>query len=187
MGRIFVTSDLHFGHDRQFLYGPRGFNSIQEHDETVIKNWNEIVRPDDTVWVLGDLMLGDNAHGMSCLNQLNGTLNVCLGNHDTDSRKFLYENTAWKIASVQYATVIKYGKYHFYLSHYPTMTANLEKEHLTQCLINLFGHTHSNKKFYNDIPFMYNVALDANENKPVLLDDIIESCKAEVKKCFDLL
>lgn len=187
MANVFVTSDLHFGHDRVFLYGPRGFNSIQEHDEAIIKHWNEIVQPDDTVWVLGDLMLGDNAHGMSCLNQLNGTLNVCLGNHDTANRTFLYENTKWKIASVQYATVIKYGKYHFYLSHYPTMTANLEKEHLTQCLINLFGHTHSKQKFYNDIPFMYNVALDANDNKPVLLDDIIESCKNEVKKCMDLL
>lgn len=185
--KIYLSSDLHFGHDRQFLYGPRGFNSIQEHDETIIKNWNEIVQPEDEVWILGDLMLGDSEHGMNCLKQLHGTFNICLGNHDTDRRKALYESLGEKIASIQYASIIKYDKYHFYLSHYPTITASLEKEHLKQCLINLFGHTHSKQKFYNDLPFMYNVALDANDNKPVLLDDIIESCKAEVEKCKKML
>ena len=40
MGRIFVTSDLHFGHDRGFLYEPRGFSNIEDHDEAVIANWN---------------------------------------------------------------------------------------------------------------------------------------------------
>ena len=40
MGRIFVTSDLHFGHDRGFLYEPRGFNSPEEHDKGIIKNLN---------------------------------------------------------------------------------------------------------------------------------------------------
>lgn len=37
MGKIFLTSDLHFGHQREFLYGPRGFNTIQEHDEAGMK------------------------------------------------------------------------------------------------------------------------------------------------------
>ena len=181
MANVFVTSDLHFGHDRQFLYGPRGFNSIQEHDETVMKNWNEIVRPDDTVWVLGDLMLGDNAHGMSCLNQLNGTLNVCLGNHDTDSRKFLYENTAWKIASVQYAAVIKYGKYHFYLSHYPAETTNFDDKPLAR-VYNLSGHTHLSTKFYRKYPNVYNVAVDAHNNYPISIDQIIKDIEKRNKR-----
>ena len=67
------------------------------------------------------------------------------------------------------------------------MTANLEKEHLTQCMINLFGHTHSKQKFYNDIPFMYNVSMDANNNTPVSIEDIIESCKAKVIECKSFL
>lgn len=177
---IYLTSDLHFGHDKAFLYSPRGFNSIEEHDNAIIKNWNQIVQPDDIVWVLGDLMLCDNVHGMNCINRLHGTINICLGNHDTDTRKSLYENAKWKIKSVQYATMLKYDKYHFYLSHYPTLTANFDQKGLTHCVINLFGHTHSKNKFYENNPFMYNVALDANDNTPISLDDIIKNCKEEV-------
>ena len=50
MGRIFVTSDLHFGHDRGFLYEPRGFDNIEDHDEAVIANWNSVVNEDDDVY-----------------------------------------------------------------------------------------------------------------------------------------
>ena len=76
MGRIFVTSDLHFGHDRGFLYEPRGFDNIEDHDEAVIANWNSVVNEDDDVYVLGDLMLNDNAHGVECIKRLNGTIHI---------------------------------------------------------------------------------------------------------------
>ena len=48
-GKIFLTSDTHFGHDREFLWGPRGFRSSIEHDEAVIANWNSVVGEDDDV------------------------------------------------------------------------------------------------------------------------------------------
>ena len=86
MGRIFVSSDLHFGHDREFLWGPRGFRSSIEHDEAIIANWNSVVEPEDIVYVLGDLMLGDNEYGKSCVERLNGTIRLIRGNHDTDRR-----------------------------------------------------------------------------------------------------
>ena len=53
MGRIFVSSDLHFGHDREFLWGPRGFRSSIEHDEAIIANWNSVVGKEDIVYVFG--------------------------------------------------------------------------------------------------------------------------------------
>ena len=33
MGKIWIISDLHFCHNKDFIYGKRGFNSIAEHDE----------------------------------------------------------------------------------------------------------------------------------------------------------
>ena len=30
---IFVTSDLHFNHDKEFLYGPRNCLSVEEMNE----------------------------------------------------------------------------------------------------------------------------------------------------------
>ena len=49
--KTFFTSDLHFGHNKDFLYKPRGFDNIEEHDDTVIENWNSVVSKDDTVYV----------------------------------------------------------------------------------------------------------------------------------------
>ena len=50
---IFLTSDLHFNHDREFVWKVRGFTSVQEMNETIVKNWNSVVNPDDDVYVLG--------------------------------------------------------------------------------------------------------------------------------------
>ena len=61
--KIWFTSDTHFGHDKEFLYGPRGFASIGQHDWEIIRNWNSVVGPDDEVYHLGDMMLIDNEKG----------------------------------------------------------------------------------------------------------------------------
>ena len=89
---IFITSDLHFGHNRDFLYEPRGFSSIEEHDAAIIKNINETVAKDDTLFILGDLMMNDNEHGIEMLKQINcEDVRVIIGNHDTPARIELYK------------------------------------------------------------------------------------------------
>lgn len=188
MGKIFLTSDLHFGHDREFLWGPRGFRSSIEHDEAIIANWNSVVGPKDDVYVLGDLMLGDNEWGCKCVGRLNGNIYLIRGNHDSDKRWYdIYPFIHTIEAQYGCAHLFHYRKYHFYLSHFPTLTGNLKKKSLHQMTLNLHGHTHSRDKFYEDRPYMYNVALDAHNNTPVLLDDIIEDMKNKVKECIEFL
>ena len=200
MGKIFITSDTHFGHDREFIYGPRGFTSIEEHDKEIIRRWNEVVGPDDTVFHLGDVMLGDNTHGMECLRQLNGTIYIVAGNHDTPTRLALYEtleNVHVFTPAVGGAAIpgmtagaiyFKYKKYNFYLSHHPTITSNLEAgPFLRMHLINLYGHTHQMTKFYEERPYMFHVGMDSNNCTPILLDDAIALMKLEVQKCIELL
>lgn len=132
-------------------------------------------------------MLGDIEYGMGCLSQLNGHIKIIRGNHDTDRRWALYANLP-NVECIGWAEVIKYKKYQFYLSHHPTMTSNLDKApYLKMHLINLFGHTHQQKMFYDDTPFMFHVGLDSNDNKPVLLDDAIELMKRETIKCLEFL
>ena len=185
---IFVTSDLHFGHDREFLWGPRGFKSSKEHDEAIIANWNSVVEPMDDVYVLGDIMLGDNEWGKSCMERLEGNIYLIRGNHDTDKRWYEEYPYIHKVeAQYGWAHMLHYRKYHFLMTHFPTLTGNLEKESLHQMTLNLFGHTHSKEKFFEDRPYMYNVSLDANDNTPVLLDNIIERMKNKVKECKDFL
>lgn len=187
MSKIFVTSDTHFGHDREFLWGPRGFTNYVDHDNEVIQRWNAVAGPDDIVYHLGDVMLNDNAHGMDCLSKLNGQIKIIRGNHDTDARIELYKSLP-NVEVLGWAEVIKYNKYQFYLSHHPTLTSNLEKApYLRMHLINLFGHTHQQKQFYEDIPFMFHVGMDSNNCTPVLLDGAIQIMKDETQKCLDML
>ena len=184
---IYFTSDLHFCHDREFIYKPRGFNTVWEMNNTIMKNWNNLIKYGDTVYILGDLMLNDNEEGIELLKNLNGKKYIILGNHDTNTRIALYDKV-YNTKVIGYADRLVYNGYHFYLSHYPTLTSNLDGgRSLKQRILNLFGHTHSKDKFYQDNPTMYNVALDAHNNTPVSIEQIIEDMKAKREECEKLL
>lgn len=180
---IYITSDLHFCHDRDFVYEPRGFTSIEEMNETIIQKWNELITSEDTVYILGDLMLNDNLKGLNCLNRLNGKIKILFGNHDTNSRQELYVNCT-DFYLLDYADVIKYKGYTFYLSHYPTLTSNLDADKpLKKRVINLCGHTHTKDKWEDwDKGLIYHCELDAHDCLPVSLDKIIEEIKERVNE-----
>lgn len=80
-GKTFYTSDLHIGHAK--VAQLRGFASAEAHNAAIIRNWNETVSPDDTVWVLGDLALG--APPWLQADRLAGTKHLIWGNHDAGS------------------------------------------------------------------------------------------------------
>ena len=193
MSNIYFSSDLHFCHQRAFLYEPRGFTSIEEHDATIIENWNKVVKPEDDVYLLGDLMLNDNESGIAKLNQLNGTIYYIRGNHCSDMRCVLYKEKTNMIPlcgqfETSWAAVQKIYGCTIYLSHYPTMVGSLEDmSSIRRRILGFSGHTHSKNKFYQDIPFMYNVALDAHNNAPVSFDEIITDIEAKKKECIAML
>ena len=166
---IYFTSDTHFCHNRPFLYEPRGFKSIEEHDETIVTNWNSIVKPEDEVYHLGDVMLIDNEKGIKYLKSLNGKIHLILGNHCTDTRIELYK-TCPNIVSIDYAKEIKIGKYYFFLCHYPVLVHNYDDY---KKIWNIHGHTHSKEKFSENM-HCYNACLDAHDNYPVSLERILE-------------
>lgn len=180
-------------HNRGFLYEPRGFSSIEEHDATVIENWNKMVKHNDYVFLLGDLMLNDNVNGIKKLNKLNGTIYYIRGNHCSNARCVLYKEQTNMIPLCNdffssWASLEKIKGYSLYLSHYPTIIGALEDmTPLNKRLINLHGHLHSKNKFYQDIPFMYNVALDAHNNAPVSFDEIISDIEAKANECIAML
>ena len=186
---IWLTSDWHFNHDREFIWKARGFSSVQEMNEAIIQRHNALVRPDDDVYVLGDSSLGGGdiqilAANKALIERLNGRLHIIRGNHDTDRRVAMYESCKNVVGPVLYADMLHYKGYHFYLSHFPTLTSNLEKESLKQCTCNLFGHTHQTTNFHLDMPFMYHVGVDSHNCAPVLLDNIIEEMKMKVIECL---
>ena len=178
---IFLTPDTHFGHDKMFLYEPRGFTNIQEHDAQIIKNWNKVVSYCDDVYHLGDVMLGNNEHGLKCLKQVNGKIHIICGNHCTDARRTLYES-CYNIVEVVDAKRLKYNGYHFFLSHYPTLCSNHDSDKpLKRRCISLCGHTHTPDCWADwDTGLIYHCELDAHHNTPVALDTIINDIEQKV-------
>ena len=175
-------------HNRQFIYEPRGFSSSQEHDKAIIEKWNEVVSPDDECYILGDIMLGaDHEYGLDCLRQLHGQKYLIRGNHDTDRRWEEYQ-TIDGVECLGWSDVRKIDGYKFYLCHYPTETSSLENlAPLKNHLICLCGHTHSKDRFYQDKPYIYNVALDSHSCYPIFTEDIIEDIKIKVDECLSYL
>ena len=179
---IYFTSDWHIGHNKPFLYEPRGFSSIEEHDTAILLRCNELVGPEDELWILGDLALGQNEKEWNRVYKslYCNHVHYVQGNHDTDNKMDKYDEEYFFMFH-GYADMIKYSKTkRFYVSHYPTYTANVASDRIK--VINLFGHTHSKEKFFNNNPFMYNVAADAHNCYPVSLEEIIKDIEKEVAK-----
>ena len=87
-GRTWVCADHHFGHRNILTFKDsnenliRGalFKDIEEHDETLIRNHNELVENFDRVYLLGDVAI--NRRSLHLLGRLNGRLVLVKGNHD---------------------------------------------------------------------------------------------------------
>lgn len=185
---IYLTSDTHINHNRGFIYEPRGFKSVEEMNEAIVARWNSIVEPDDTVYLLGDAMLGgpNSENGLNYLKSLKGHIHIIKGNHDTDNRCAHYLECE-NVVEVVDAAYLHFNGYHFYLTHYPCFSGNLHHDSLKKTTCNLFGHTHSKEKFYQDIPFMYNVAVDAHDCYPVSIIEIISDMESKVEECKSYL
>lgn len=184
---IYFTSDLHFNHDRAFIYSPRGFPNVEEMNEAIVERFNSIVKPDDDLYVLGDLCLGpDIEANRVLLSRLNGLLHVTWGNHDTARRKQLYAELP-NFVEARMVIPLKYRGYNFYLSHYPTITGNLNEKFLKQMTLNLYGHTHQDTNFYEDRPYMYHVGVDSHNCYPIAIDQVIDDMKEKIKECEEYL
>ena len=181
MADIWFTSDLHFGHDREFVWKVRGYKDVEDMNKQQIEKFNSVVKPEDTVYILGDTMLGDNVTGEECLAKLNGHKIMILGNHDTAKRIEIYKKY---VDEMVYATVIKYKKKVIYLSHYPTLTASYD-DALCSAVLNFHGHTHQTTNFLTGQPHYYHVGVDSHDGYPVNIDDILAEIKTQAEGYFN--
>ncbi len=86
---IFFTSDTHFGHANIIKYCARPFADVQEMDRELVRRWNSVVGPRDTIYHLGDFSFGGNARRAEILAKLNGHKILVRGNHDPSAAKML--------------------------------------------------------------------------------------------------
>lgn len=164
VSEVWFTSDPHIGH--RLVAAHRGFGDgptqvlpedADEHDAYLAKEWDKRVKPDDHVWVLGDMSAGGTAaqgYALSWLVNRPGTKHLIAGNHDgchpmhRNAHKWLpVYLTAFE--TVQVYARRKINGHNVMLSHMPYDGDHYDADRFTQYRLPdeglplLHGHTHS--------------------------------------------
>ncbi len=185
MGETFFIGDTHFGHKNIIVFegtkALRPFDTIEEHDEEIIKRWNSVVRDHDTVWHLGDVAFGKQS--LELVRRLKGQKRLIAGNHDGYQTQryldagFLTVRGAWAIDG-------------FLLTHVPVHPQQLEREGFNKG--NIHGHLHAGHVMMNDYdeygehcqvrdPRYINVSCEQINLTPITLAEINKQCEQRTK------
>lgn len=174
MSDIWFTSDSHYSHSRILELGRFQFKTIEEHDATLIANWNSVVKPEDTVWHLGDFSMGGTF--LEHFEKLNGKIHICLGNHD--HRAFLNKE---RFASYWDYKQLKIGKYHLTLCHYAMRTFLFSEKEFG---FSLHGHSHGHLKEDPTIRSL-DVGVDCWNYFPISFEQVKEAMSKKTFKALD--
>lgn len=129
------TADLHLGHARIVTLTGRPFANVSDMDEAIIARWNNVVSPEDDVYVVGDFAFRSKLAPNTYLHRLKGRKHLINGNHDS---KDCRASRLW--SSVQdYAEINDAGR-RVVLFHYGLRTWNK----MRRGAIHLYGHSHGN-------------------------------------------
>lgn len=119
--QYYVTADPHIGHQKEFVWGARGYNSHQEHTDGVIETINDICRPNDVLVVIGDYCLNTTVDGFDNYLQRIRCQNIWYlnGNHNNPHEKAVYDKlvASFGIAGVREIYPLRYKNF-VYQGHY---------------------------------------------------------------------
>lgn len=111
---LWFSSDQHFGHKaltREHWHGEKGMryflypDNVDAMNEDIIANHNTYVKPEDTIYYVGDFAFAKDSKMQEILSRLNGTKHLIRGNHDHDMNQV----TRSMFASVQDYLELKLG------------------------------------------------------------------------------
>ena len=142
---IWLISDTHFNHSKilEFTQGGRSirpFSNVDEMNQTMLDNWANTVKPQDTVIHLGDVLFGENKVEWLEANfaKLPGKKRLVLGNHDNVKMlaPFFKDIQMW----------IDMSNKGLLFTHTPQHASTLAESHRfgQEPLLNVHGHIHSN-------------------------------------------
>lgn len=174
MSNIFITSDTHFGHDRDFIYSTRGCDSESSASRAIVDNINFDVKENDELYILGDVLLG-NDDSFEYLNSINcRNIHIIAGNHDTKRRIDEYHRCLNVVEACESKRISAEGL-NWFLCHYPVYTNNYNSDyHSFDALWSLCGHIHTKDPFLELKKgiMSYHCELDAHNNHPVSIKQI---------------
>lgn len=186
---IWFTADQHWGHENIIKFCDRPFETVEEMDKALIENWNEVIKPGDTVFHLGDFTLEDYVIAVSYFNQLNGHIKFLSNpwHHDKRWLEVLLTEPNYKNV-VREATYKKTETFELLppmvvleitemgaspyplaitLCHYPLSV--WDRKHYGAW--HLHGHTH---KQNNSEEFILNIGVDCMNYYPISLGGVLQ-------------
>jgi len=183
-GKIFITSDTHFGHQNICrgvtnwrtqdgkipIDSTRDFETIEQMDQRLVDGINNMVGQDDTLIMLGDVSFGGFENiGIFLERLVCHNIHLILGNHDhhiQNNRDYVQS----RFLSVQHYLEVRLNDRNFVLCHYPLQSWN----NMNKGVIHLHGHIHRlpNKKFGHGKKM--DVGVDGNGMNPYSIDEIIK-------------
>ena len=183
-GKVWITSDTHFGHknivrgvtnwrtqDGEVPVGStRDFDTIERMNERLVNGINNVVGQDDTLIMLGDVSFGGFENiGLFIDRIICKNIHLILGNHDhhIDNNRGDIQD---KFLSVNHYLETNIEGKDFVLCHYPLQSWN----GLNKGVIHLHGHVHlpEDKKFGKGKKM--DVGVDGNGMDPYGINDIIK-------------
>lgn len=159
--KVYFWSDQHFGHKNIIPFCNRPFTDTDEMASIMIDNHNNIVKPNDTVFWVGDIGFMSVPKINEVLDQLNGYKIHIVGNHDIERNGNVYKlNVDEQYPCYSLVT----ERVNLLLTHYPLDT-------LPNKCINVHGHIHTNvitdKKHIN-------VCVEHTNYTPRSLESVLE-------------
>lgn len=166
--REFVISDLHFNHANIIKYENRPFETVEEMNATMIKNWNNTVSKGDRVYILGDFVFGKQDYIEELLKSLNGYKILVMGNHD----RRIHKKPKWWI-NRGFDEVYKYPIIKdelIVMQHEPTNSDKM----IGSGYIYLYGHVHTKSSRETISEYSACVCVERWNYKPILLEKLIK-------------
>lgn len=184
---VLFTSDLHLGHANIILTCGRNLEgcgenlaTVDEMNDFLIRKWNEKVKEDDIVYILGDLSYRSSISVKTYLKQLKGRKHLIVGNHDFQWQKNI-ANINDYFESVSDMKVIRLGEKLITLCHYPLLEWNgsrRAKNQQTSISWLIHGHIHNSRDnvfeyIRDNLPCALNCGVDINGFEPVAFEELL--------------
>lgn len=156
---IYFTADWHLWHENMLTLSGRNFKKCNQMHKLLLRNHNDIVGPEDTLYIVGDVYWKSSVEELRrMMENYNGIKKLILGNHDR-LKPFEYMEAGF----YQVATWLCVEE--FILVHDPAYTAlNPDRNHIC-------GHVHDLfKRCKNVLNVGVNVGVDVWDFKPVSIE-----------------
>lgn len=159
--KIWFTADTHFGQERTLKMSRRPFKDVSEMNTVMIKNWNSLVAPEDTVYHLGDF--GD----YEVSKQLNGNIILLFGNYERDDVK--KGEVTFNDLQTKYNFKEVHNSRQLFIQEPFDCVLIHEPSNKIPSGFHLFGHIHRLQMVRK---YGLNVGVDCHEYKPIDVETI---------------